>query len=93
MKTRSRVARFGLFYYKMPLNGTPSPSEFEEFDDAYGEAWRFWVELNTSKVSHKRYHRTVNYFDSIPGVSEYFRNLCHFELTTQEDVFVIRRAY
>ena len=71
---------------------TPTPSEREEFEDAYTTAWEFWLELNMSSVSKKRFHKTSQYLDSIPGVSEYFRTLCHFEVSSQDGVFVLRRA-
>jgi hypothetical protein len=71
---------------------TPTPSEIEEFEDAYVTAWWFWVEVSTRKVPESRYRKTAEWLDSLPGVSEYFRALCHFELEEHEHFYTIRRA-
>ena len=78
--------------FKMPSGGTPSPSEREEFEDAYATAWWFWVELHTRKIPEARYRETVAKLDSLPGVSEYFRGLCHFEVEIRDGEFIIRRT-
>jgi hypothetical protein len=74
------------------MRSTPTPSECEEFNDAYTKAWEFWLELQTSRVSDKRFYKTTKYLDSIPGVSEYFRDLCHYSITPQDGVYVVRRV-
>jgi hypothetical protein len=74
------------------MASTPTPSECEEFEDAYKIAWDFWFELQTTKVSDKRFYKTTKYLDSIPGVSEYFRALCHYTITPQAPVYDVNRV-
>ena len=76
----------------MTPRGTPTPTECEEFEGAYALAWDFWLELHTSKVSKKRFQSTTTYLDSIPGVSEYFRRLCRFDVEIQDGAWVLRPA-
>ena len=76
----------------MTARGTPTPTECEEFEDAYALAWDFWLELHTSRVSKKRFHSTASYLDSLPGVSEYFRRLCRFDVVCQDGAWVLRPA-
>jgi hypothetical protein len=65
---------------------TPTISEREEFDEAYHVAWEFWIELNTHWVPENRYRETTEWLDSLPGVSEYFRSLCLFDLHGESEV-------
>ena len=63
---------------------TPTPSECgeieQEHNDLYTAAFWFWVELQLGPVHAGRFLRETKKFDRVPGVDEYFRELCHFNL-------------
>ena len=77
----------------MPHRDTPTPSECEEFDEAYNLAFRFWLELQNHKVHTRRFHQTTKYLDSLPGAGEYFRELCHYTLKCDAGVYKIVPAW
>ena len=59
---------------------TPEPSEFEEveselkFMSSMAE-WLLWASKN-NKINSKRYIAMADYFDTIPVVGTYCRNVC-----------------
>ena len=72
---------------------TPTPSECEEFDDAYNLAFRFWLELQNRRIHSRRFLKTAEYLDSLPGVLEYFRTLCHYKLQCEAGIYTIVPAW
>ena len=59
---------------------TPEPSEFElvesELHSLYAMAdWLLWASKN-NKINNKRYVAMAEYFDTIPVIGTYFRNMC-----------------
>ena len=59
---------------------TPEPSEFEEVESELKslyimDAWLYWASKN-NKISKKRYIAMAEYFDTIPVIGIYFRNMC-----------------
>jgi hypothetical protein len=63
---------------------TPTPSECGDIErqhhSLYVTAFWFWVELQLGFVHAGRFLRETKKFDRVPGVDEYFRELCHFNL-------------
>ena len=54
---------------------TPEGSEVDELDLMYELAeWCFWAGRN-NLITKERYTNLAKYFNSIPSVGEYFRNL------------------
>jgi hypothetical protein len=63
---------------------TPTPSECGDIErqhhSLYITAFWFWVELQLGPVPARRFLKQTKEFDRVPGVDEYFRELCHFNL-------------
>ena len=77
---------------------TPTPSECGEIEqrhnDLYTVAFWFWVELQLGFVHAGRFLRTTKKFDRVPGVCEYFRGLCHYNLKrSPEGLFIVSKAF
>ena len=77
---------------------TPTPSECGEIEqrhhDLYTVAFCFWVELQLGFVHAGRFLRTTKKFDRVPGVCEYFRGLCHYNLKrSPEGLFSVSKAF
>ncbi len=75
----------------MPRN-TPTPSECDEIQDGYLEAWYFWVAVQCNLISKKRYIATADRFDDLPGVSGYFRFLCLHDLVYENGLYRLHRV-
>jgi hypothetical protein len=72
---------------------TPTPSECEEIQDGYQEAFDFWLKAQFRTYSEKRYNATAERFDELPGVSGYFRFLCLHTVTKEGKWYVLRRTH
>ena len=71
------------------MASTPTASEFGEYDyNWYSFAQWLWLAAQHQMVSKKDYIKYATAIDDVPGVSEYFRMLCHydFELVPIYDV-------
>ena len=63
------------------MTSTPTVSEFGEYDDNwYSFASWLWLAAQHQLVSKKDYITYATAVDDVPGVSEYFRMLCHYDL-------------
>ena len=59
---------------------TPEPSGFGEVESElkslyFMADWLLWASKN-NKISKKRYIAMATYFDTIPVIGTYFRNMC-----------------
>jgi hypothetical protein len=77
---------------------TPTASECGEIEqkhqDLYTVAFWFWVELQLGRVHAGRFLKTTKKFDRVPGVCEYFRTLCHYNLKlSQEGIYSVSKAF
>ena len=59
---------------------TPEPSEYEEGESEVKSLyimadWLLWASMN-NKINNKRYIAMATYFDTIPVIGLYFRNIC-----------------
>ena len=60
---------------------TPTPSEHGEWlDGQYDFAWNLWLLAHTGGVGKRNFNLYAAQLDDIPGVDEYFRWLCQYEL-------------
>ena len=74
------------------MTTTPTKSEFGEYDYKwYSFAYWLWLAAQHGLVSKRKYVEYATAIDEVPGVSEYFRALCHydFELIPVYDVGVL----
>ena len=63
------------------MASTPTPSKFGEYDERwYGFAYWLWLAAQDGSVSKRDYIRYATAIDEVPGVSEYFRWLCQYDL-------------
>ena len=77
---------------------TPTASECGEIqqthNDLYQVAFWFWVELQLGRVHAGRFLKTTKNFDRVPGVGEYFRLLCHYNLKlSPQGVYSVSKAF
>ena len=62
------------------MTSTPTESEFGEYD--YNRncfAYWLWLAAQHKLVTKKDYVMYATAIDEVPGVSEYFRALCHYD--------------
>ena len=74
------------------MTTTPTESEFGEYDyNWYSFAYWLWLAAQRRLVNKRDYIKYATVIDDVPGVSEYFRMLCHydFELVPIYDVGVL----
>jgi hypothetical protein len=63
------------------MTTTPTESEFGEYDYKwYSLAYWLWVAAQHQMVNKKEYIKYATAMDDVPGVSEYFRMLCPYDL-------------
>ena len=63
------------------MAATPTASEFGEENDYWFEfAWELYLRAHTHTISRRKYIEWATHLDTIPGVSEYFRWLLHFDM-------------
>ena len=63
------------------MTTTPTESEFGEYDyNWYSFAYWLWLAAQHKLVTKKDYIAYATAIDEVPGVSEYFRALCHYAL-------------
>ena len=77
---------------------TPTQSECGDIEQAHKElylaAYWFWVELQLGRVHAGRFLKQTKKNDRVPGVDEYFRELCHYNLTlSPSGVWGISKAF
>jgi hypothetical protein len=79
--------------YPKGARATPTPSECEEIQAGFQEAFDFWLKAQFRTYSERRYNATAERFDELPGVSGYFRFLCLHTVTKEGKWYVLRRTH
>ena len=76
-----------------PPRSTPTPSECEEIQYGYQEAFDFWLRAQFENIPEPEYIDTAELFDELPGVSGYFRFLCLHTVVKEGDGYVLFKTY